>query len=296
MTNIFAADGVWLKGNLHTHTTESDGAYSPAENVHWHEEHDYDFVAITDHDRLTDPHRFCDPQLVTLLGTELSLGMTTGDGPFHLVAFGLPQDFVPPKANSLAPQAGIELVNASGGLCFVAHPHWSSTPMEELAACQGFAGVEIFNMGCEWENRTGTADTYWDDLLRRGRSVWGFATDDSHWRYPDHGGGWIVVRAAERSAEAILAAIKSGQFYASRGPQIEAIEFDGTTLRVQTSPVESIYWTEGRRGWSLHATDEQGITEAEFVVKARRYFRVMAVDGDGRVAWSNPVFVGSEPA
>ena len=168
--------------------------------------------------------------------------------------------------------------------------------MEELAECTGYTGIEIFNTGCEWENRTGTADTYWDDLLRRGRSVWGFATDDSHWRYPDYGGGWIVVRAAERSRAAILAAIKAGQFYASRGPSIEAIDFDGTTLRVQSSLVESIYWTEGMRGWSAHSPDEQGISAAEFTIKARQHFRVMVVDAQGRAAWSNPILLADHSA
>ena len=291
MTDLYAAHGVWLKGNLHTHTTESDGAFTPAENIHWHEENGYDFVAITDHDRVTDPRLFCEPELITLPGAELSLGATKGGGPFHLVSFGYPETFVAPRANSLTPQAGIDLVNQAGGVCFVAHPHWSSTPMEELAECTGYAGVEVFNTGCEYENRTGIAETYWDDLLRRGRNVWGFATDDSHWRYPDYGGGWIMVRAAERTREAIVAAIKAGQFYASRGPSIDSIEFDGSTLRVKSSPVESIYWTEGSRGYFLHADNEYGITHAEFTVKARQHFRVMVVDTKGRAAWSNPLLL-----
>ena len=109
MSDPFAAPGQWFKGSLHTHTTESDGAISPADNIRWHTEHGYDFVALTDHDRVTDPRRFCDPQIVTILGTELSLGVNGGGGPFHLVACGLPPDFQPPKANSLTAQQGIEI-------------------------------------------------------------------------------------------------------------------------------------------------------------------------------------------
>jgi hypothetical protein len=291
MGNPFIIPGQWFKGNLHTHTTQSDGALSPAENIRWHEAHGYDFVSITDHNRLTNPDEFCDPHLLVLLGTELSLGSTQGNGPFHLVTFGLPADFQVPQANSLTPQAGIDLVSSTGAACFVAHPHWSVMTMEELAEQTGYAGIEVYNTGCDWENRTGLAEPYWDDLLRRGRQVWGFATDDSHWRQPDHGRGWIVVKAVERSAPAMLQAIKAGEFYASCGPTIESITLEDQVLRVRCSPAQAIYWTEGTHGWSIHAEGEALLTEAEFQLKARRYFRVQVVDGEGHWAWSNPFFV-----
>ena len=56
MKNPFTTPGVWLKGNLHTHATQSDGALSPGETIRWHERFGYDFVAITDHDRVTAPN------------------------------------------------------------------------------------------------------------------------------------------------------------------------------------------------------------------------------------------------
>ena len=291
MGNPFIIPGQWLKGNLHTHTTQSDGALSPAENIRWHEAHGYDFVSITDHNQLTNPEQFCDPHLLVLLGTELSLGNTQGNGPFHLVTFGLPADFQVPQANSLTPQAAIDLVSSTGAACFVAHPHWSVMTMEELAERTGYAGIEVYNTGCDWENRTGLAEPYWDDLLRRGRQMWGFATDDSHWRQPDHGRGWIVVKAVERSAPAVLQAIKAGEFYASCGPTIESITLEDKVLRVRCSPAQAIYWTEGTHGWSIHAEGETLLTEAEFQLKARRYFRVQVVDSGGHWAWSNPFFV-----
>ena len=45
----------WLRGNTHTHTNQSDGDSSPADVVRWYEEHGYDFLVITDHDRITPP-------------------------------------------------------------------------------------------------------------------------------------------------------------------------------------------------------------------------------------------------
>ena len=51
----FDLPGKWFKGNLHTHTTQSDGKLTPAENMQWHAELGYDFVGITDHNRVTNP-------------------------------------------------------------------------------------------------------------------------------------------------------------------------------------------------------------------------------------------------
>ncbi len=39
----------WYKGNLHTHSTNSDGRLSPEEVIRLYREEDYDFLALTDH-------------------------------------------------------------------------------------------------------------------------------------------------------------------------------------------------------------------------------------------------------
>jgi len=41
--------GRFWRGNLHTHSTNSDGNLSPAETVAWYRDSGYDFVAMTDH-------------------------------------------------------------------------------------------------------------------------------------------------------------------------------------------------------------------------------------------------------
>ena len=39
----------WYKGNIHTHTTESDGDESPEHVAQWFDDHDYDFLVLSDH-------------------------------------------------------------------------------------------------------------------------------------------------------------------------------------------------------------------------------------------------------
>src|SRR6185369_12966014 len=47
--------GRWYKGNLHTHTLNSDGDSTPLEVATWYREHGYQFLAVSDHNYLTDP-------------------------------------------------------------------------------------------------------------------------------------------------------------------------------------------------------------------------------------------------
>ena len=44
-----AGEGRWLRGNLHTHTTVSDGKLTPEECIRLYKEKGYDFLCITDH-------------------------------------------------------------------------------------------------------------------------------------------------------------------------------------------------------------------------------------------------------
>ena len=44
----------WYKGNLHTHTLNSDGDSTPDEVVRWYREHGYDFLVLTDHNVMTE--------------------------------------------------------------------------------------------------------------------------------------------------------------------------------------------------------------------------------------------------
>lgn len=76
-----------------------------------------------------------------------------------------------------------------------------------------------------------------------GFALYGVATDDCHvydqWG-PEHnnpGRGWVMVRAPELNAEAIIRAMDRGDFYASSGVTLKALESDGRTLRIEIDPM-----------------------------------------------------------
>ena len=48
----------WYKGSLHAHTINSDGDSPPYDVLTWYKRHGYHFLAITDHNTLTDPASF----------------------------------------------------------------------------------------------------------------------------------------------------------------------------------------------------------------------------------------------
>ena len=48
-----APEKAWFKGNLHTHTVNSDGDSTPSEVTAWYREHKYQFLILTDHNYLT---------------------------------------------------------------------------------------------------------------------------------------------------------------------------------------------------------------------------------------------------
>ena len=57
ITNPFAlpdSEGyTWLKGHLHSHTTNSDGRPSPQERLDGYIGQGYDFLCLSDHDEIT---------------------------------------------------------------------------------------------------------------------------------------------------------------------------------------------------------------------------------------------------
>lgn len=64
--------------------------------------------------------------------------------------------------------------------------------------------------------------------------LYGLGTDDCH-NYHNASGstpgrGWVMVRATECTARALLAAIERGDFYASSGVVLDDVTFDGTTM------------------------------------------------------------------
>src|SRR5450631_2255704 len=87
----FAMPGRFWRGNLHTHSTRSDGHLDPAATVGWYRDNGYDFVALTDHFvarygyRITDTTSMREAGFTTIIGAELHAPRTEVGNLWHIV-------------------------------------------------------------------------------------------------------------------------------------------------------------------------------------------------------------------
>ena len=163
--------------------------------------------------------------------------------------------------------------------------------------------MEIYNYGTVNESATGYDETYWDVMLREGKQIFAFASDDNHndGIVEDACGGYIVVKAEELSHEAIVKNMLAGNYYSSSGPEIYDWGIRDGKAYVSSSPVYRIDFIAGNcinDGTSIvcRSVDET-VESGEYVLKGHeKYVRVKCTDRYGKTAWSNPIFLDRENA
>jgi hypothetical protein len=101
----------------------------------------------------------------------------------------------------------------------------------------------------------------------------------------------MMVKAADNEPEALVAAMKSGLFYASQGPVIHAFAVDGGEARIECSSVANIAIV-GRGTRAAHVRQD-GLTSARLSTEkfAGDWLRLVVTDAAGRSAWSNAVWL-----
>lgn len=292
MHNPFALPGQWFKGNLHTHSNQSDGEPSPQQIVDIYSEHGYDFLSITDHNRLTEVATLDAKDLLLIPGSELNGGRAELGQHFHMVALGV-REPVPCNGN-MPIQEIIDVSLSVSDLCWIAHPSWCSISYTDLLPLERTIGIEVYNTTCHRGIGRGESAIQWDELLARGLRPLGLAVDDAHWHYPDDLGGWVMVRASDCTQEAIIKAIGEGSFYATSGPMINNVTFAARTMTISCSPAQEVRLINPMPGTGM-TTSRRGqtgpFTEVQFTVPdAWKLARIEVIDPAGRKAWSNPFY------
>ncbi len=288
----YTLDGRWFKGNTHIHSTVSDGGMDFAELEQLYSLAGYDFLFRTDHwvasDVAVEQHA---ASLLWLDGVELD-GIDGSGANYHVAALGRFYGIDP----AMGMQAALDTARAQGGMLILAHPQWMGNTFDE--AVRGhFDGVEVYNHICHWLNGKGDGGAYWNAMLGVYPNTLAFAVDDAHLNPSDPGwnGGWIMVNAPQCEAEAILGAIRAGNFYSSCGPEIYDLRYDGEQVSVDCSPVQFARlvgpaWCGDRVGSFTHNL----LTHAVFKVPPYWPYAYLELeDPQGRRAWTNPLFVAS---
>lgn len=301
----FTAPGQFWRGNLHTHSTRSDGVLPPEEVCRRYRAEGYDFLALTDHFigsygyPIVDTVPFRAPGFTTILGAEVHSGAMANGELWHILAVGLPADFAPSDSPDFHPKAGQESgaeiaarAVAAGAFVAIAHPQWSGLTLADARGITAAHAVEVYNHGCATGCDRADGFSIADLLLSEGRKLSLIATDDAHFSEPDHFGGWVMVKATENTPEALLAALKDGAFYSSQGPELRDVRVEGDHVVIESTAVVSAM-VQGR-GTGARAVHGHSMT-ATRVPLARLngspWLRVTVIDAAGKRAWSNPIWL-----
>ncbi len=299
----FTAPGRFWRGNLHTHSTRSDGVLPPEEVCRRYRAEGYDFLALTDHFvgqygyPIVDTVPFRTPGFTTILGAELHSGPMQNGELWHILAVGLPADFAPGNAPDFGVHPGMETgpeiaarAVAAGAFVAIAHPQWSGLTLADARSVTAAHAVEVYNHGCAAGCDRPDGFAIADLLLTEGRSLSLIATDDAHFSEPDHFGGWVMVKATENTPEALLASLKAWLFYSSQGPELRDVTVLPDRVIVESSAVASVIV----QGAGTAAKGVHGASMTRTEVPLNRlaqspWLRITVIDAAGRRAWSNPV-------
>lgn len=296
---------MWLRGNLHTHTTGSDGNRSPEEACAIYKSLGYEFLAITDHNVYTRVTPSQAHGLILLPGIELGAHALTAQGrPLHVCAWGVEHNLtmqaLPGVTETL--QAVIDTIVQAGGVAQVNHPNWHwALSAEDLKPLRDCRFLEIINTssGCQDEGDAThvSVETTWDRLLMAGQRWYATAVDDTHNYDPDKRGtpdapgqGWVVVDVSARTPASILRALYAGRFYASTGVALSQLRASGVTLSLTVG------------GAQAHRALIQFIADGEILQESlgpsasarcprhARYLRARVTLPDGARGWTQPLF------
>lgn len=295
--DLFQAGKPFFKGNLHCHSTLSDGKLSPEEVERFYCERGYDFLTLTDHRRLSEPMHMNNGMLV-LTGMEADYFLP-GEV-VHMVCFGweegLREEPEMPLPRNI--QQCIDLTRKHGGRVILAHPAWSLNTLETMSGLYDISAVEIYNTmsNIPWNGARADSSTQIDVAAAHGIFYNVVASDDSHRYNGEAGVSYTMIQADELTRESLLEAFDAGRFYCSQGPAFEQISVENGKITVRCSPVEHIVFYSNVVWSAERCQSGHGLTSAVYDAldlpgRTDRYVRVQLIDAEGRSAWSNPIIL-----
>ena len=300
----------WYRGNIHAHTSRSDGDASPDSVIDWYRRHGYDFLVLSDRQPLTLPEgpagTRCPRGPLLIPGEEVSVRINEGRTAVHINAIGISRLVRPACCGDVVStlQANVDAVRAAGGIACINHPNYTwAFDHRAIAQVTGASLLEVFN-GHPWVNQHGapgrpSCEEIWDGVLGAGKVIFGVATDDSH-HYKDFassqanpGRGWVVVRAEELTAQAIVEALASGEFYASTGVVLAEVESTQQYISVRIEAERDFVYATSFLGRGGVTCAEVVGAEATYVMRGDEgYVRAVVKSSCGPKAWTQPVVLG----
>jgi hypothetical protein len=278
ISNPYVAKKALYKGQLHLHTNHSDGVLSPEKMITIYKEAGYDFIAFTDHDKVTIvPKAY---GVLIIPGIEIS-------SPRGHVSAIMSQSLL--TSNSAKDM--IKEVMAMNGILSLCHPNLQNESLfldNESDNIQSYKIIEVYNAVAEHlKIGSGNAEDKWDMLLSKGLRIFGVAVDDAH-TLSHVNYAWVYVNADSLSVEDIIQALRTGNFIATTGPDL-TITVNGDIVSAATTMGASIEFITAK---GIVMKSANNVLSADYTVGGDEvYVRIRVTRQDGRMAWSNPLFI-----
>ncbi len=241
------------KGNLHTHTTRTDGEFSVDEIAQLYKRAGYKFLAITDHRIYFDKPESAEG-MILLSGCEYNCYLDQDERiHFHLLTLKDSReddlDRIQHDDNQYKSlffrklsevQGLIDTLRYRGNLVVIAHPDNPFIPREMLFELKDYQGIEVFNTKADQD-----ATELMEELFEQRFDLLFTAADDAHRLEAADGRslfykGFIVVEDGVRTAEDVIKTVERRRFYASQGPLIKMVEIEGDLLTVKHHSVKKV--------------------------------------------------------
>jgi len=293
----------WYKGNTHTHTTNSDGDTSPQEVVKWYKNNGYNFLAITDHNILTETEYLDqDPSdnFILIPGEEIS-----SKNSLHLNALGIKKVISPSSGESKQEiiQKNVDNTRIVNGIPIINHPNFnwaiSTEIIKNINSCYLF---ELYNGHPAVNNFGGggfqSTEEMWDDILSSDKKIFAIASDDAHnfkefsRTKSNPGRGWIWVKAKNLTPVNILNSIENGKFYVSTGVDLKDIIFENNRIEIHIIRNRDFKYTTCFIGDNGKILEKSFNNPAKYQVKGNeKYIRTRVNCSDGSFAWTQPIIL-----
>lgn len=293
------------KANLHSHSTVSDGKWTPEEMKERYKAHGYSIVAYTDHAVLITHNELTDESFLALNGFEFDVTEKKPwmdspstchvcfialdenestqhifyDSPYTEQSIGLlpnPESILRTPCH-YSPEFISKVMRDGkkhGFFVTYNHPEWSQETEAQYLNYDGMNAMEIVNYSSVSVGNDDRNGHIYDRMLRQGKKIFCIATDDNHDSFPighpkcDSFGGFTVIFADALEYGKVTAALTNGDFYASEGPEIKKLYIENGVAHIETSAAARIIMQTGGRYCRVATAERQGdtITSADFKI------------------------------
>ncbi|MBA4849217.1 PHP domain-containing protein [Emticicia sp. BO119] len=291
----------WYKGNIHTHTRNSDGNTSIDSVINWYVSQKFDFMSITDHNKLS-----YDETLASKYNSEekflLIPGVEVTDRfektPVHLNGIGVSENVLPLSGTSVDNVIAGNLADISqkNGLGILNHPNGilkAAITSEQISRIKNLKFFEVCCADFKGGSFKPSTDEIWDRVLSKGKILYGVAADDAHNFRPyskDPGSAWIMVNAEKLEQKKIIEAMEKGDFYATTGVIIRnySIADHKIQIEIESNGYGFRTYFIGQNGKVLSVDESDNPTFK--MKKKHKYVRCRIERSDGAYAWLQPNF------